>query len=128
MTSNSDTVMLEVLKLLKEIKDGSDITNNSIKQKRNRSDGNDNQNNNSNHQNNNNSNRRNPKRRNNDSNNRATKRVRKPVCYDVSKYCHSCGAGNHDSSQCNKKKQGHKNQATFKKMLGGSTDFCQVCT
>ena len=46
--------------------------------------------------------------------------------YDTSKYCHSCGAGNHHSKDCRKKKSGHKDEATFKNMMGGCTDFCQM--
>ena len=48
--------------------------------------------------------------------------------YNTSIYCHSCGAGNHPSKKCKKKKPGHKNEATFKNLMGGYTDFCQMCT
>ena len=44
--------------------------------------------------------------------------------YNTSKYCHSCGAGNHPSKKCKKKKSAHKNKATFKNLMGGCTDFC----
>ena len=46
--------------------------------------------------------------------------------WDVSQYCWSCGAGNHGSGTCTKKKPGHKNNATFRNMMGGCTDFCQI--
>ena len=51
---------------------------------------------------------------------------KKPFRYDTSKYCWSCGAGNHTSDKCNKRKKGHQINATFKNMMGGSTAFCQV--
>ena len=51
---------------------------------------------------------------------------RKPFRFDTRFYCWSCGAGNHPSSKCKKKKRGHKVEATFTNMMGGCTDFCQV--
>ena len=46
--------------------------------------------------------------------------------WNTSEYCWSCGAGNHPSSKCKKRKDGHKENATFTNMMGGCTDFCQV--
>ena len=43
------------------------------------------------------------------------------------KYCHSHGAGQHNEYDCKKTKDGHKKEATFKNMMGGSTAFCQGC-
>ena len=39
-------------------------------------------------------------------------------------YCWSHGACAHTSSQCNSKKAGHQDTATFSNKLGGSTAFC----
>ena len=38
-----------------------------------------------------------------------------------------CGAGNHQSKKCKKKKRGHKDDATFSNKLGGSTVYCKNC-
>jgi hypothetical protein len=43
---------------------------------------------------------------------------------NTSKYCWSHGACAHASSECNDKKEGHKNNATFADKMGGSTAFC----
>ena len=40
------------------------------------------------------------------------------------KYCWSHGACAHTGSECNTKATGHKNEATFDSMLGGSTRGC----
>ena len=44
---------------------------------------------------------------------------------NTSCYCWSCGAGNHVSKNCKKKKEGHKDEASFKNRMNGCTDFCQ---
>ena len=44
---------------------------------------------------------------------------RKPFRWNTKYYCWSCGAGNHPGPKCNKKKPGHKSEATFKNMMGG---------
>ena len=43
---------------------------------------------------------------------------------DKSKYCHTHGACNHNSGECNRKAQGHRNAATLANRLGGSNAFC----
>ena len=43
---------------------------------------------------------------------------------NTSKYCWSHGGCAHSSSECNAKKEGHKNNATFDNKMGGSTSFC----
>ena len=40
------------------------------------------------------------------------------------RYCHSCGCCPHWGSNCTKKKRGHKDNASFKKRLGGSDANC----
>ena len=42
----------------------------------------------------------------------------------TSKYCWSHGACAHSSSECNAKKEGHRDDATFENKLGGSTAYC----
>ena len=41
-------------------------------------------------------------------------------------YCWSHGAGNHKSADCRNKKQGHKDNATFKNRMSGSNAYCKV--
>ena len=43
----------------------------------------------------------------------------------INKYCWTHGACGHSSNQCYHRKTGHKPTATFKNKLGGSTAFCQ---
>ena len=43
---------------------------------------------------------------------------------DTSNYCHTHGACNHKSSECNRKAPGHKNNATRENRRGGSNAFC----
>ena len=43
---------------------------------------------------------------------------------DTSKYCHTHGACNHSSSECNRKAPGHKNTSTRANRMGGSNAFC----
>lgn len=43
----------------------------------------------------------------------------------IDKYCWSCGASNHSSAKCKKKKDNHKDEATFTNKMGGSTLFCK---
>jgi hypothetical protein len=43
---------------------------------------------------------------------------------NTSKYCWSHGGCAHSSSECNAKKEGHQNNATFDNKMGGSTSFC----
>ena len=45
---------------------------------------------------------------------------------DTSKYCWSCGAWNHKSAQCKRKRSGHKNEATLQNKMNGSTFLCDV--
>ena len=44
---------------------------------------------------------------------------------DKTKYCHTHGACNHTSSECNRKAPGHKNTATMTNRMGGSNAFCE---
>ena len=46
--------------------------------------------------------------------------------YNTSKYCWTCGAGNHSSKDCRGKADGHQDNATFKTKMSGSTEFCQI--
>ena len=43
-------------------------------------------------------------------------------------YCHTHGACTHTSKECKWPKSGHKKEATFKNMMGGSTAYCQQCS
>jgi hypothetical protein len=43
---------------------------------------------------------------------------------NISKYCWSHGACTHSSTECNRKKPGHQDNATFSNKLGGSTYYC----
>ena len=98
----SDKIQLEILKLLKDIQQ--DMTNNkqqntSGNQLQGNSDG-----------------------RHQGGNGRRKKRKKR---HDTSKYCWSCGAGNHLSLNCRFKKDGHKDNATFNNKMNGSTYYCQ---
>ena len=44
---------------------------------------------------------------------------------DTTKYCHTHGACNHSSAECNRKAAGHKDTATRANRMGGSNAFCQ---
>ena len=44
---------------------------------------------------------------------------------DTSAYCHTHGACNHTSAECNKKAPGHRDTATLANRMGGSNAFCQ---
>ena len=57
-----------------------------------------------------------------DGNSRKKKRTRKRT--DTRFYYWSCGAWNHKSKDCKRKKDGHKDEATFENKLGGSTYYC----
>ena len=59
-----------------------------------------------------------------DTNNDLRKR-KKSRRYDTSKYCWKYGAWNHHSKDCKFKAEGHEDNT--KNMLGGSTEYCQVC-
>ena len=47
-----------------------------------------------------------------------------PLHADTSKYCWTHGAGNHSSSECKRRAQGHKHEAVFTNKLGGSKAYC----
>ena len=112
-SATTDVVQLEILKLLKEMREN----NKKLNTNKNNSNTQGNNNNNRNNQNNNN----NSNQSNNDG---VTQRKRRRR--DTSKYCSSCGAGNHIGKDCFKKGANHKDKATFQHMMGGCTDFCQV--
>ena len=148
-TSN-DTVQLEILKLLREMRDdnnsnrnsnnnnnnGRNSNNNNGRNGNNRnsnnnrnsgrnSNNNNNGNNNNNSNNNNNGNNNNNRNTNNNNNsnnnnNRSSKFVR-----DVSHYCYTHGACSHDSKDCFKVDNNHNNNATFDNKMGGSTAYCK---
>ena len=63
----------------------------------------------------------------NDSDDTSGKKKKKKYRFNTSKYCWTHGAWNHHSADCKNKAEGHQDQATFKNMMGGCTDFCQVC-
>jgi hypothetical protein len=44
---------------------------------------------------------------------------------NTSKYCWSHGACSHSSAECNNKRPGHTDAATFEEKMGGSTYYCQ---
>ena len=44
---------------------------------------------------------------------------------NTTKYCWSHGACAHSSADCNNKKSGHQDEATFANKMGGSTRFCK---
>ena len=50
------------------------------------------------------------------------KRTRRVLDY----YCWTHGAGNHKSSDCRNKKDGHKDSATFDNRQGGSNAYCKL--
>ena len=97
MTVN-DKVTLEVLKLLKEIKN--DMKNNARKRNQN-------------------------SRGQSKSERNAKKKKRRRLKID--KYCWSCGAWNHASKDCRNKKDGHQDEATFENKMNGSVLYCQDC-
>ena len=41
-------------------------------------------------------------------------------------YCWTHGAGNHKSSDCRNKKEGHKDSASFSNRMGGSKSYCKL--
>ena len=43
---------------------------------------------------------------------------------NTSTYCHTHGACNHTSAECNRKAPGHRNTATLTNRMGGSNAFC----
>ena len=108
----SDNMMLEVLKLLKELKD--DRNQSDGTQKRNH-DNNDSKKDNQNSS----------KRPYLTQEQRNKKKHESFLHYNM--YCHSHGAGKHSSKKCKYPKPGHKREATFKNMMGGSTAYCQNC-
>ena len=114
--TTTDTIMLEVLKLLKDIKEDK-------KQPRNRTA--------------NNSRKKTYDNKENDAPPKSTymaltrqqKRKRADEEFEAhSIYCHTHGACTHTSKACKWPKSGHKKEATFKNMMGGSTAYCQQCS
>ena len=121
-TSN-DTVQLEILKLLREMRDDNNSNRNSNNNSNNGRNSNNNSGRNSNNNNNgSNNNNRNTNNNNNsnNNNNRSSKFVR-----DVSHYCYTHSACSHDSKDCFKADNNHNNNATFDNKIGGSTAYCQ---
>ena len=58
----------------------------------------------------------------NDDNKKGKKRPKRRT--DTRFYCWSCGAWNHKSKDCRRKKEGHRDDATFEDKKGGSTYYC----
>ena len=106
-STKSDTVMLEVLKALKDLKETRTPHKRRNENNDNESSGGDD---------------------NSDGGGKKKKKTKKKYRYNTSKYCWSCGAWNHFGKDCRNKKPGHKDEATFQNMMGGNTAFCQVCT
>ena len=48
---------------------------------------------------------------------------KRKYCPNTSTYCWSYGAWNHVSKDCQFKKSGHKDEATFKNMMDGFTEL-----
>ena len=59
-----------------------------------------------------------------DNGNEGRKRRRVKKRTDTRFYCWSCGAWNHCSKDCQRKKEGHQDDATFEDKKGGSTYYC----
>ena len=55
--------------------------------------------------------------------NNGAQQQRRPCRY-TSQYCWSHGACSHKGKDCNNKRQGHKDEATIKNKMGGSTYYC----
>ena len=64
-------------------------------------------------------------KRNGNNDNNGNKKKKGNRRTDISIYCWSCGAWNHTSRRCRRKKEGHKDEATFDNKMGGSTLYCQ---
>ena len=102
----TDTIQLEILRLLKEMKESSSTKQYDKKKKT-----------------------KDNERKNNKKNKKPqSDNTKKRSRYNTSKYCWSCGAGNHSSSDCNRRKSGHKSDATFQHMKKGCSDYCQIVT
>lgn len=97
LATSNDNVQLEILKALKDLK--ADLRKGKQTQ---------------------------PQKRESEQNDRKNGKKKLRRRYDTSKYCHTCG-GNHYSKDCRRKAPGHKDEATFKNMIGGCTDYCQSC-
>ena len=57
-----------------------------------------------------------------DPNKKSGKRKRRNLTH----YCWTHGAGNHKSSDCRNKKEGHQDDATLKNRMGGSNFYCKA--
>ena len=121
-TTTSDAIMLEVLKLLKDIKKEPSKTEDSQKGKRNWCERKEEQKRAKQTRENNDS----QPQHSNDERRRYNKYKREKATNLFNHYCWSCGAASHPSKDCNNRKDGHKIAASFKNMMGGCTDFCQV--
>ena len=58
---------------------------------------------------------------------KAAPKKRKYKRTTINKYCWSHGACAHWGKDCRDKKPGHKDEATFKDKMGGSTEMCKEC-
>lgn len=100
--TSSDAIMLEMLKLLKDMKEDK-------KPPRHRT-------------------QHGSRKRTYEKKTREQKKNRLEEAYEIhSMYCHTHGACGHPSKECKYPKAGHKKEATFKNMMGGITEYCQVC-
>lgn len=99
--SINDTVALELMKMLKEIRnDRKHFKKQNSTNKRRPSEG---------------------PNTTSDNNRRKKKKCRT----NIAKYCWSCGAWNHHSKDCRFKNDGHKDNATFDNKMNGRTYHCQ---
>ena len=61
----------------------------------------------------------------NSQSNNNTRTRRQTTRRNTSKYCWSHGACSHSSKDCNSKRDGHQDNATFENKMGGSTYYCK---
>ena len=59
-------------------------------------------------------------------NKESTKKLKPFVRNQTDKYCWTHGACGYEGKYCRNKKDGHKDEATFKNRMGGSNQFCKL--
>ena len=117
LTSASKTVLFEMLKLLKEIKNNN--AQNNQKRKNFSINSSQSKQNNNNNKENENIDCKKKKYGDTNANGKYTR-------YNILKYCNLHGACGYQSNECKKRNDNHKANATFQNMMGGCKDFCQV--
>ena len=135
-TASNDTIQLEILKLLREMRDDNNESRKRSKKNSGKENNNDNVNNNKNDnknngrnssRNNNGNNNKHRKNRNSNRNNNSNSNNNNGssgFVRDVSHYCYAHGACSHDSKDCFKQGNNHNDNATFANKMGGSTSYC----